>query len=460
MKGKLNTIRRIHLVGIGGVGMTALALLLKDRGFTVSGSDIKESRNTKMLKEKSFPVYIGHRRENIQDAQLLCYSSAVKEDNIEILEAIKRGIEVVKRAELLSWISWNDKNIVISGSHGKTTTSALTAFVLTSLGYNPNVFVGGVALDFGKSAWSGKDLFVIEADESDGSFLCYNSWISVVTNIDYEHLDYYKNFDNLLDSFHEFIINAKSLAIGCGDDSNVVSLMRKVPSCLYGLRKHNDVRGKNIRLFRDLTVFDFYFKDRKFSEIELSLVGEHNVLNALAALAICGHLGVDIDKIIPLLKKFKGTYRRFQLKANIGGVIFVDDYAHHPKEIEVTLKAAKQFFKRRLVVVFQPHRYSRIKLLYKKFAQCFYSCDYLVVTDIYAAGEPYQDNISGVFLANEIRNSFKNTVYIPKEELSKKVPLLLQEGDAVIGLGAGDINIVMESIVREFLLKEKYNIKV
>ncbi len=460
MKGELNTIKRIHLVGIGGVGMTALALLLRDRGFTVSGSDIKESRNTKMLKEKSFLVHIGHRKENIHDAQLLCYSSAIKEDNVEILEATNKGIKVVKRAELLSWISWDDKNIVISGSHGKTTTSALAAFVLTSLGYNPNVFIGGVALDFGKSAWSGDGLFVIEADESDGSFLCYNSWVSVVTNIDYEHLDYYKDFGSLLDSFHKFILKAKSLAIGWGDDSNVVSLMRGIPSCLCGLGKHNDVRGENIRLFRNLTVFDFYFKDRKFSNIELSLVGEHNVLNALAVIALCGHLGIDIDKVIPLLKRFKGTYRRFQIKANVGGVSFVDDYAHHPREIEVTLKAAKQFFKRRLVVVFQPHRYSRVKLLYKKFAQCFYFCDYLIVTDIYAAGEPLEGNISGELLAAEIKNSFKNTVYIPKEELPKKVSFLLQEGDVVIGLGAGDINIVMDSIVKEFLLKEKYNIKV
>ncbi len=440
-------------MGIGGVGMMGLAFLLRDRGFIVSGSDIKESKNIMALRKEDFKVYVGHRRENIYGAQLLCYSSAVKEDNIEILEAKRKGIEVIKRAELLSWISLNAKNIVISGSHGKTTTSALIAFVLTKLGYAPNVFIGGISLDFGRYAWSGKDLFVIEADESDGSFLYYNPWIFVVTNIDYEHLDFYKSFENLYNSFYKLMLNTRSLTIGCGDDKNVRQLLEKVSSCSYGFLKSNTIRAENVRFYSKYTVFDLILKEKKVKGIELSLLGEHNVLNALAVISLCSYLGEDIFNIIPLLREFKGTSRRFQFKANIGGIIFVDDYAHHPTEISATLKAARQLLPKRLVVIIQPHRYSRVKLLYREFAKCFYSCDYLVVTDIYSAGETSQEGINGHFLAKEIKKYFSNVVYIPKEKLPFEVPLLLKEGDLVMGLGAGDINIIMDTILKEISLK-------
>jgi len=459
MDSYLNGIKKIHLVGIGGVGMTGLAFLLRDKGFIVSGSDMKDGYNTKLLKKELFHVNIGHRESNVYGADLVCYSSAVKDDNIELKGAKVRNIKILKRAELLALLSCSARNIVVSGSHGKTTTSAFCAFVLTELNYRPNVFIGAVALNFGKYSWSGKDLFVFEADESDGSFLHYKPWIVIITNIDHEHLDYYGDFNNLCDSFRKLADRASSITVGCGDNKNVKSILEDRDSISYGLDTDNHIRAENLRFYNEYTLFDLFIEEKKFRDVRISLLGTHNVLNALAVISLCVHLKVDPDKFLPLLHKFKGTRRRFQFKGKINGVTFVDDYAHHPSEIEATLNAARQLSFERLVVVFQPHRYSRVKLLYGKFANCFNQCDCLVITDIYPAGEYPIEGIDGNFLYREVHKNFVgNIVYIPKERLIYDVPNMLKNGDLVMGLGAGDINVIMQNMIDR--IRDKEDIKV
>ena len=459
MDSRLDSIKKIHLIGIGGVGMTGLAFLLRDKGFIVSGSDIKEGYNTRLLKENSFEVSIGHRENNISGADLVCYSSAIKSDNIELRKAKADNVKILKRAELLALLSEGARNIVVSGSHGKTTTSALAAFVLTELNYNPNVFIGALALNFDKYSWPGKDLFVFEADESDGSFLYYKPWIAIITNIDREHLDFYGDFNNLCSSFRSLADKASSVTLGCGDDRSIKDILKGKNSISYGLNESNYIKAHNLRFYDEYTVFDLFIGNEKFQDVKISLLGAHNVLNALAVVSLCVYLKEKPDKFLPLLCKFKGTRRRFQRKGKINGITFVDDYAHHPREIAATLNAAGQLSFRRMVVVFQPHRYSRVKLLYKEFARCFNQCNSLVVTDIYPAGEVPIEGIDGNFVYREIRNNFTGDIkYVPKERLIYDVPDLLREGDLVMGLGAGDINVIMQNIMAN--IKHREDIKV
>ena len=451
MEDILNKVKKVHLVGIGGVGMTGLAFLLKERGLKVSGSDIRESSTIDRLRKSAIEVFIGHNRRFVEGADLVCFSSAIKEDNCELAAAGEKGIPIVKRGKLLAFLSKDIQTIAIAGSHGKTTTSALMAFVLGELGYNPHVFIGGVSLNFNKLAWSGKDLFVIETDESDGTFLFYWPWVSIITNIDHEHLDFYKNFDRLKESFHTLASQTKAITIGCGDDPNLADILKRTPSLAYGLADTNPIRAENIRVEEAKTVFDLVVKEKKFADVAISLLGKHNVLNALAVVAFISYIDEDIEKVVDILQHFKGTRRRFEVKATVDDVKFVDDYAHHPREIAAVLQAAYSLSPQRLVVVFQPHRYSRVKLLYEDFSRCFALCDYLIVTDIYSAGEDKIEGIDGYSLSQEIQNHFsKKMVYIPKDQLAKEVPLSLQAGDLVLGLGAGDINIVMGKIVEEF----------
>lgn len=448
----LSNIKNIHLIGIGGIGMSGLAILLKDKGYNVKGSDIGESDITKMLKNEGIEVSVGHKKENItDDTHLVCYSSAIKDDNSEMVEAKKRGINILQRGKLLGLISWDKKTIAVSGSHGKTTTTSLIGYVLTSLGFGPTVFVGGLPLNYTRNAWWGEEYFVIEADESDGSFLYYNPWVSVITNIDYEHLDYYKNIDNLKTSFLQFAYQVKGTVIGCGDDPLVRDILRKVNGISYGFGKDNVIRADNFYFDGEFSCFDFLSEQKFISQIKIPLLGKHNALNAIAVLAFLKYMGQDLTKAIEMFKYFKGTKRRFQIKKKIGGITFVDDYAHHPTEIEAVLKAARYLNPKRVFVIFQPHRPSRVEYLYKQFAQSFSYADELVVTDIYSAQEKQILGVNAKTLAEEIGRIFKGKItHIPKERLVAEVPNYIKEGDLVLGLGAGDINTIMEQIVNEF----------
>lgn len=448
----LSNIKNIYLIGIGGIGMSGLAILLKDKGYSVKGSDIVESYVTKMLEKEGVEVFIGHRKENIaEDTHLVCYSSAIKEDNPEMVEAKKRGINILQRGKLLGLISWDKKTIAVSGSHGKTTTTSLMGYMLTSLGFGPTVFVGGLPLNYTRNAWWGEEYFVIEADESDGSFLYYNPWVSVITNIDHEHLDYYKNIDNLKESFLQFAYQAKGAVIGCGDNLLVMDILKKVNGISYGFGKENIIRADNFYFDGEFSCFDFLSEQKFISQIKIPLLGKHNALNTIAVLSFLKYMGQDLSKAIEMFKYFKGTKRRFQIKKKIGGITFVDDYAHHPTEIEAVLKAARYLNPKRVFVIFQPHRPSRVEYLYKQFAQSFSYADELVVTDIYSAQEKQILGVDAKTLSEEIGRIFKGRItHIPKERLVAEIPNYIKEGDLVLGLGAGDINTIMEQIVNEF----------
>jgi len=456
MNNPLLNIKKIHLVGIGGVGMTGLAFLLKERGLEVTGSDLSDSYNMNSLRKASFDIYIGHSADNVTEAELLCVSSAIKEDNPEIVKARELKIPIIKRGELLALLSRNIKTIAIAGSHGKTTTSALAAFVLTKLGLNPHVFIGGVSLNFDKYAWTGRDIFVIETDESDGTFLHYEPWISIITNIDHEHLDFYKDFDNLKESFSQFAKKTKTISIGCIDDDCTKDVLSTVNHLGYGFSPQSFIRAESIRVLDMHSIFDLYLDDRKFENVELGVLGKHNILNAMAVIGLCWQLNLDIEKALSCLKDFKGVRRRFEKKGQVKEVSFFDDYAHHPKEIEAALLAARSATKGRLISIFQPHRFSRVKSLWEEFSLCFGLCDYLIVTDIYAANELPIEGITALDLLEKIKENFKQpAIYIPKEKLTEQVPKILVSGDLVVGLGAGDINLLIDKIMNKYELSNK-----
>ena len=457
-KKALSVVKNIYLIGIGGIGMSGLAMLLKDKGFNVSGSDVKDSDTVRMLVGRGVRVFVGHSRENITpDIDMICCSSAVKEDNPEMMEARRREVTVLKKGELLSLLAWDTQIIAVAGSHGKTTTTSLVGYLLSSLGRVPAVFVGGLPLNYSRTAWWGKDYFVIETDESDGSFLNYNPWFSIITNIDYEHLDYHGSIDNLKASFQRFADQTKGKVVGCGEDPMVKEMVDRAGGWTYGWSKDNKFSAEIDGFDGKYTNFSFYIDGQFISRVKIPLLGKHNVLNTLAVLAFFYHINESLPNVIKLLADFKGVKRRFQIKANIAGVAFVDDYGHHPTEIKAVLDAARYLNFKRVVAIFQPHRYSRAKALAQEFSSCLLCADEVIVTDIYGACEKPIDGINGQYLAGLIREKFASQSsgtgvvhYIPKDRLAAEACQYFKEGDIVIGLGAGDINILMEAIASEF----------
>jgi len=448
----LSKVKNIHLVGAGGIGMSGLALLLKEKGLCVSGSDLYESANTKMLQEEGVKIIMGQHAKNLTpDIELVAYSSAIESDNPEIVEARNRRIPVLKRGELLGMLCEDKKSIAVAGSHGKTTTTSLMGYLLTSLGFEPTVFVGGLPLNYSRNAWWGKDHFVIETDESDGSFLYCNPWVSIITNIDYEHLDYHKTIENLNESFLKFASQTQEHVFGWGDQPQVRQILSAVGGISFGWGKDNQLRAENMSFEAGCSCFSLVVEDKFDMPVRVPLLGEHNVLNALAVLGCLFYLGVDMEKAAAALKEFKGTKRRFQFKEKVEGVTFIDDYAHHPTEIQAVLKAARYLNPKRVLAVFQPHRFSRVKSLHNEFSRCFGGADKIVVTDIYAASEAIMDGVSAQFLTEAIKKEYGDKVcYIPKDRLKEEIVPLLKEGDIVLGLGAGDITAVMEEVIREF----------
>jgi UDP-N-acetylmuramate--alanine ligase len=452
MEKVLSGIRKIYLIGIGGVGMSGLALLLKEKGFLVLGSDLAESFYTKILQDRGIRVFIGHSKDHIScDIDLLAFSSAVKDDNPELEEAKRRNISILKRGELLAKLCKGKKTVAVAGSHGKTTTTSLLGYLLTSLGYKPAVFLGGTALNYSCTAWWGDDYFVIETDESDGSFLYCNPWISIITNIDCEHIDHYKTIGNLRTSFLKFARQTKDKVFGWGDHSFLSEIVSGVGGLTFGWGQNNMVRADNFRFDGYHSCFDLYINNKFANPIKSPLLGKHNCLNVLAVFAFFSYLGEDLEKIAKALLDFKGTKRRFQIKEKVDGVTFVDDYAHHPTEIRAVLSAAKLLGPKRVVAILQPHRFSRIKLLYEEFSQCFGDADELIITDIYSAHEKDTAGLDGSQLTEAIGKNFcRPLTYIAKDELSKKAPYHFKTGDLVLALGAGDINILLGDIINEF----------
>ena len=458
-------VKRIHFIGIGGIGMSGIAEVLCKLGFVVSGSDAKKSKNTDRL-ETLFNVRIaeGHAAENVQDAQVVVYSSAVKEDNPEVVLAKEKGIPVIPRAEMLAELmTLKPYAVAVSGTHGKTSTTSMIATVLGHAGVDPTTVVGGVVAALGSNAKLGaSDWFVTEADESDRSFLMLYPTIAVVTNIDKEHMESYKGMEDVVACFTEFVnkVPFYGAAIICLDDPNVQLIIPQIKRrrVTYGLTAQADVSAKDIR-YNDTfgSSFTVSKRDIILGEINLPVPGKHNVYNALAATAVALELDVPFEKIAEAFAVFKNANRRFQLKGEAAGIMVVDDYGHHPTEIVATLSAAKNSSGgKRTVVVFQPHRYSRTQELMDDFVVAFNNADVLFVLDIYAASEPPIEGITAEVLTENVRKfGHKNVSYIGDiETAAAKVCSVLHRGDLVITLGAGSITGLSDEILASIKINE------
>jgi UDP-N-acetylmuramate--alanine ligase len=439
-------IQHIHFVGIGGAGMSGIAEVLLTLGYHVSGSDLQESETVQRIRALGGTVFIGHAAANVGVAQVVVISSAVSPTNPEVLAAKAKVVPVIPRAEMLAELMRLKYGVAIAGAHGKTTTTSLVANVLAEGGLDPTIVIGGKVNALGSHARLGRgDLLVAEADESDGSFMKLSPTVVVVTNVDQEHLDYYQTMERLCEAFLEFInkIPFYGLAVLCADDPHLSALLSRVIKRhqTYGLSASADLVGTDIELHLGVTEFSARLRGEPLGRFRVAMPGVHNVRNALAAIAVGLELGVSVPHIAQALAEFKGVERRFQVLGEKGGIMVVDDYGHHPTEIKATLAAAKNGWGRRLVVLFQPHRYSRTKHLLDEFPAAFRQADQLFLTDIYPAGETPIPGVTGERLAEAFRAAgAPPTTYVSrKDRLVDTVLPTLKRGDVVVALGAGDI---------------------
>lgn len=441
-------IRAIHFVGIGGIGMSGIAEILAESGVSVSGCDLKPSAATDLLKSRGIPVTIGHDREHLEGVDLVVVTAAVKGTNDEVDQARRRGIPILRRAEMLGEIVRGKRGVGIAGTHGKTTTSAMVATVLAEAGLDPTVLIGGMVGNFGGNAKSGKsDLVVVEADEYDRTFHELHPQIAVVTNIEADHLEYYGSFDAIEEAFRVYAENVapEGVVIGCVDDPVVASLLEfsSRRTVRYGLSETAQVRAINISYEARGSRFEVpgvgFFK--------LFIPGEHNVRNALAAIAVARELGVEGDTIAVGLAKFLGVDRRFQLLGEYSGALIVDDYAHHPTEIRATLDAARRGYpERRLIALFQPHLYSRTRDFAGEFARALKIADVAIVAPIYAAREKPLEGVS----ARLIADAEDGIEFIDRSnsEIYNEMRRRLEPNDIFITMGAGDVHEIAEMLVR------------
>jgi UDP-N-acetylmuramate--alanine ligase len=454
--GMKRRIRRVHFVGIGGSGMSGIAEVLLNLGYRVSGSDLVESDTTLRLQRLGAEVVIGHRSENLRDADVVVISSAVRKDNPEVIAAHERIIPVIPRAEMLAELMRMKYGVAIAGTHGKTTTTSMIATVLAHGGLDPTAVIGGKLNSFGSNAKLGQgELLVAEADESDGSFLKLSPTIAVVTNIDPEHLDHYRNLEEIQKAFLEFInkVPFYGLAILCLDQENVQALIPQVQKryVTYGLSSQANFRAADISYYGLTTSFRVFANERELGQISIQMPGLHSVYNALAAIATASELDVNFEIVRQALGSFSGVQRRFQIKGEWDGVMVVDDYGHHPTEIKATLSAAKSGWGRRTVVVFQPHRYSRTRDLFKEFLTAFNQADVLFLTGIYSAGE---DPIPGVDVQG-LYEGIKGyghkdvTLVLDKSAILDRLLPRLKPGDMVFTLGAGDVWKTGEALIKK-----------
>ena len=450
---------RIHFVGIGGVGMSGIAEVMLTLGYKVSGSDQNESASTRRLTSMGAKVFRGHAATNIEDIDCVVVSSAIKADNPELLQAHAQQIPVVPRAEMLAELMRFKRGIAIAGTHGKTTTTSLTASVLFEGNLDPTFVIGGQLLSAGANAKLGTSQWLVaEADESDGSFLRLNPLIAVVTNIDADHLENYGgDFERVKAAFAEFLhrLPFYGLAILCIDDPLVAELAKQTPrhTIRYGLSELADVRASNVVQEGGAMQFKLHLPDGSEQAVTLNLPGQHNVLNALAAAAVGWQLGVPSELIANALKKFQGIGRRFNIKGELefgkGQALIVDDYGHHPRELEAVFAAARGGWPdKRLVVAFQPHRYSRTRDLFDDFVSVLSTCDAVVLTEVYAAGEAPINGADSKSLARAIRarGRIDPVVVSSARELATVLPDILHDGDLLLMMGAGDIGAVTNDI--------------
>jgi UDP-N-acetylmuramate--alanine ligase len=450
--GFMRRVKQVHFVGIGGAGMSGIAEVLLNLGYHISGSDLAANETVQRLQEKGAQIYRGHAAENIEGADVLVVSSAVKADNVEVIAAREQRIPVVARAEMLGELMRFREGIAVAGTHGKTTTTSLTASVLAEGGLDPTFIIGGLVNAFGSHARLGQGPYVVaEADESDGSFLLLQPVVAVITNIDHDHMDHYEgSFRRLRDAFLEFIHHLPfyGLAVLNIDDPEVADLLPEVgrPVLTFGFDTRADVRALNVEQDELTMSFDLLLPNQEPQRACIQLPGLHNVHNALGAAAVAWELGVPAPTIVAGLAAFKGIGRRFasvgELPLDDGAVTVYEDYGHHPTELEATIKAARGSWpERRLVVVFQPHRYSRTRDLFDEFARVLAETDVLVLTDVYAAGEAPIEGVTTPRLCQAVRSRGRvEPVYIPSLwDLPQELPNLLHASDVVLLLGAGDV---------------------
>ena len=445
----------IHFVGIGGIGMSGIAELLLNLGYRVSGSDLAATEITKNLAHLGGTIYQGHAADQISGADVVVTSSAVTDDNPEVLAAQQVAVPVIPRAEMLAELMRLKYSVAIAGAHGKTSTTSLVAEVLAAGGLDPTVVIGGKLMGLGTNAVLGRgDFIVAEADESDGSFLKFTPTLAVVTNIDREHLDFYRDLDEIKSAFLTFIdrIPFYGLAILCLDNEAVQDLIPQVKKrfTTYGLSNQADLQATNIQFEGLKTRFNVSGPKESYGQILLNRAGQHNVLNALASIAVGLELDIAFDCIKRALEAVPGVGRRLEIKGEVDGMTIVDDYGHHPSEIQTTLSAIRTSWPgRRIVVVFQPHRYTRTRALFDEFARSFYQSDVMVVLPIYAASEDPIEGVTGKSLYEEIRrHGHKDVRYAMNKKGAIRFLLdTVAQGDLVLTLGAGDVYRVGEMLV-------------
>ena len=453
----------IHFVGIGGIGMSGIAEILHNLGYKVRGSDLADSYNTKRLKDKGIPVEIGHRAENLADAAVIVISSAVKPDNPEVLAARAKLLPVVRRAEMLGELMRLKWSVAIGGTHGKTTTTSLVAALLEAGGFDPTVINGGIINNYGTNARLGAgDWMVVEADESDGTFVKLPATIAIVTNMDPEHLDHYGSVEAMNRAYEEFVKNIPfyGFAALCIDHPVVQAMIPRLADrriITYGFSPQADIRATELEMAPTGSTFTVVVSDR-FRETEreikgmkLPMVGQHNVQNSLAAIAVANEMGVDDDTLRKGLAGFGGVKRRFTRTGDVAGVTVIDDYGHHPVEISAVLKAARQETQGgaagsatapgKVIAVMQPHRYSRLQNLFEDFCTCFNDADHVIIADVYAAGETPIEGINGAALVQGLRERGHRHVehLADPKDLAAMVAPLVHSGDLVVCLGAGTI---------------------
>jgi UDP-N-acetylmuramate--alanine ligase len=452
-----SSIRTVHFVGIGGIGMSGIAEILIDQGFHVTGSDRAASDNTERLEGLGATVYIGHDPGNIGDnVDVVVYTSAAAPDNPELVEAHRRTIPVIRRAEMLAEVMRLKYGIGIAGTHGKTTTTSMVSLVLIEGGVDPTVIVGGRLHGLaGSNARLGKgDFIVVEADEFDRSFLSITPTIAVLTTLETDHLDCYRDLEDIKGAFIQFAqkVPFYGFVVLCLDEPALQEIMPKIKKKIitYGLNGQADLQAVDIVHRQNRSRFLVVRNGTDLGEVELQIPGKHNIQNALAAITVGLELGIPFAQVKAGIEKFTGVFRRWEVKAELDGVTVIDDYAHHPTEIRATLGGAKSGWRRRVVCVFQPHLYSRTRDFYEEFGRAFFNADVLVLTDVYPAREEPIQGVSGELIANAAKQfGHKNVQYVPdKKNVPAHLDAVVQPGDIVITMGAGDIWRFGEEFIR------------
>ncbi len=455
MKRILGRTSHIHFIGIGGIGMSGLALIFHNLGFKISGSDIKRSTVIDGLKKSGINVKLGHRKENIKGADVVVYSTAIKEDNCEIMEARRLDIPVIHRSELLAELTRIKNSICISGTHGKTTTSSMVGAVLEKSGLRPTTIIGGIVKGKSQASYGRGDYLVCEADESDKSFLRLLPSYAIITNIEPEHLEYYKDLREIEDNFVYFANRVPfwGCVFLCADSPSNLNIKDCVKRrvILYGFNDIAHLRADNFERVNFGTSFKVSWNGKSLGSLEIKVPGRHNVLNSLAAIGIGLELGIEFSKIKDALKKFKGVHRRIELCGKVNRVMIFEDYGHHPTEIGVTLQTLKEYFPdKRIISVFQPHRYTRTYYLFDQFSRAFIFANIVIVTEIYSAHEIPIPGINGEALARRIGKEQENVYFIDSfGRIVSYLKQIVQPGDIIVVQGAGDINRIIPLLLKE-----------